>query len=131
MFEARGTTKDGRAVKGWYFPANARSYIVRDEKALGPICWKPEFIEDLGFYIVEAEKPSIAFATGKLDMHDDMIYGSVPDEGFMGGDTLMDIKHGRSREVFWDKDIAGWVAKASDNCWVPLWVQIHEIVKKE
>ena len=107
MFEARGTPKDGREVKGWYFPANARSYIIRDEKALGPICWKPEFIEDLGFYIVEVEKSSISFATGKKDANGKMIYGNVHDEGFMGGDRI-ELSGYESAAVYWD---------TTDGCW--------------
>ena len=81
---ARGKTTDKRTVVGRLLILQGTYFICTDE------C---EWNYQEGLYLLddleEVEKDSIAFATGKHDKNGEMIFGSVPDEGFNGGDSIV------------------------------------------
>jgi hypothetical protein len=118
--QVRAKTKDGKEkeVVGWLIrtcwdwaviPDKARLYQSAMYISVGP---KPPIVPGLRF----VEQSSIAVDTGKLDKHGDRIYGSVPEMGFKGGDSVIASGVDTPSCVYWHagSNYGQWVMESDE-----------------
>ena len=123
-------------VYGQHFQsANKRHYIIlntnhRVYNGTVIVCieqgpWMLEFIE--------IDPSTLGVKTGKKDKNGKDIYGSVPEKGFMGGDTLYCKESKRKLTVMWSKESAAWYTQNAyddeEQEWLRIWAtETFEII---
>jgi hypothetical protein len=66
--------------------------------------------------LIPIDRTTAAYDTGKLDKHDELIYGSVPEMGFKGGDSVIASGVDTPSCVYWHagSNYGQWVMESDE-----------------